>query len=101
MKTYRVVWRSKARGDLLDLYDWIAAAADPATAFDFTSAIESHVAELAQFLQRGTPRDDLLPGLRTRPYRRRTVIAYRVTDDSVEILRLFHVGREWSGLVGD
>lgn len=95
MKRYTIVWRPSARTDLRALYEWIAARADPDTAFAYTSRIEDHAAALTQFPERGTPRDDLVPGLRTTAYRRRTIIAYRVSDDAVEILRLVHAGQEW------
>ncbi len=95
MKPYAIVWRPAARNDLLALYEWIAERADPDTAFDYTSRIEAHAAKLAEFPERGTPRDDLVLGLRTTPYTRRTVIAYRVNGDEVEILRLVHAGQDW------
>lgn len=60
-KTYRVVWRQTASDDLYRLYDWIADRADPDTAFAYTSAIETHAADLATFPERGTPRDDIAP----------------------------------------
>jgi toxin ParE1/3/4 len=94
LKQYRIVWHRKARADLLALYDWIAEQADPDTAFDYTRKIEAHAAKLADFPERGTPRDDLVPGLRTIPYRRRAVIAYRELDDEVEILAIAHGGRD-------
>ena len=40
---------------------------------------------------------DLVPGLRTVPYRRRTIIGHRVVDGCVEVLRLVHGGQEWDG----
>lgn len=89
----RVVWRQTATDDLYRLYDWIADRADPDTAFTYTSAIEAHAADLATFPERGTPRDDIAPGVRTLNFRGRTVIAYRV-DDAVEVLRIFHAGQE-------
>jgi len=88
-----IVWRARARDQLLALYDWIADRADPDTAFAYVSAIEAHVAGLAHFPDRGTPRADIAAGIRTTPYRRRTVIAYRVTDDRVEIVALAHGGQ--------
>ena len=93
MKQYRVVWRPQARDDLLALYKWIAEQADPDTAFEYASKIEVHTTKLATFPERGTPRDDHAPGVRTTPYRRRTVIAYRVLDE-VEILAIAHAGRD-------
>ena len=89
----RVVWRQTATDDLYRLYDWIADRADPETAFAYTCAIEAHAAELAVFPERGTPRDDIAPGVRTLNFRGRTVIAYRV-DEAVELLRIFHAGQE-------
>lgn len=94
MKSYAVVWRPQARDDLLALYEWIAEQADPDTAFEYTSKIEAHATKLANFPERGTPRDDLAAGVRTTPYRRRTVIAYRVLDEEVEILAIAHAGRD-------
>ena len=38
---------------------------------------------------------DLVPVLRTMPYRRRTIIGYRVADGRVEVLRQVHGGQEW------
>ena len=100
MKQYDVVWHRKARADLLNLYDWIAEQADPDTAFDYTSKIEAHAAKLAHFPECGTPRDDLAPGLRTIPYRRRTVIAYQVLEGEVEILAVVHGGRDLGRVFG-
>jgi toxin ParE1/3/4 len=94
VKSYAIVWRPQARADLLSLYEWIADQADPDTAFDYTRLIEAHAAKLATFPERGTPRDDLAKGVRTIPYRRRTVIAYRVLADAVEIVAIAHAGRD-------
>ena len=97
MKLYRIVWRPEARLQLIALYDWIDAQADPHTALNYTSAIEAHVNTLTTFPERGTPRNDLSPGIRTIPYRRRTIIAYRVLDGEVEISALAHGGQSFDG----
>ena len=52
----------------------------------------------AQRAERSTPAGDLVPGLRTMPYRRRTIIGYRAVDGRVEVLRLVHGGQEWDGV---
>lgn len=59
------------------------------------------MAKLAEFPLRGTPRDDLMPGVRTIGYRRRTTLAYRVVDDVVEILVLVHAGQLLDGPFDD
>lgn len=89
-----VRWRPAAQADLLALYDWIAGEAVRDVAFDYTSAVEARTADLATFPERGTPRGDLAPGIRTVVHRRRTVIAYRLVDGAVEIVRLAHAGRD-------
>jgi toxin ParE1/3/4 len=96
LKQYKIVWHPNARADLIALYDWIAEQADPGTAFDYTSKIETQTAKLALFPDRGTPRDDLVTGMRTIPYRKRSIIAYRVLDEEVEILAIIHAGRDLS-----
>jgi toxin ParE1/3/4 len=101
VKTYRIVWRSRAEAQLLALYDWIADQADPQTAFAYTSAIEAHTAKLTTFPERGTPRDDIASGVRTVPYRRRTIIAYRVLESEVEVLSLVHGGQTFASMFDD
>jgi toxin ParE1/3/4 len=103
VKAHKIVWRPKARDDLLALYDWIAGQAEPETAFAYTAAIEAHAAKLSHFPNRGSPienfgGEDLGEGIRTISYRRRAVIACRVVDDAVEIVRLVHGGQLLDGV---
>ena len=53
---------------------------------------------LAEFPHRGTPREDLVPGMRTVPYRRRVMVAYQVLENCVEVLRLVQSGQDWEQL---
>lgn len=89
----RVACRRAATDDLTRRYDGIAARADPETALAYTSFIEAHTADLAAYPHRGTPRDDIAPGVRTQNFRGPTVIAYRV-EAVVEELRIFHAGQQ-------
>lgn len=93
MTVYPVVWRYRAQAQLDALYDWIAGRADPETAIAYVRAIRTHATGLETFPDRGTPRDDIGPGIRTTVYRHRTVIAYRVLPDRVEIVALVHGGQ--------
>lgn len=95
--TYNVMLRPQARGDLLALYEWIAEHADPNTTSEYLCKIEAHAAALSTNHERMTALDDLPPGVRNIPCRRRTVIAYRVLDDSVGILAIAHAGRDLGG----
>jgi plasmid stabilization system protein ParE len=96
-KALAVRWSARAEEDLFELYLWLAGEAGPEFAFDYASSIRAHMELFRTFPRRGTPRDDLSPGLRTTIYRRRTVIAYRLIDGELEVARLHHAGRNWTG----
>ena len=50
----------------------------------FTDRIIAHCLGLATFPERGTRRDDLRPGLRITTWRRRVVIAFHITPETVD-----------------
>jgi plasmid stabilization system protein ParE len=56
-----------------------------------------HSARILILLPNAVPRDDIRPGLRVVGFERRATIAFRVEDDRVTILRIFHGGRDWQG----
>jgi toxin ParE1/3/4 len=89
-----VVFSAPAEDDLNGIYDWIAANADAETAYAYVSRVMTACRKLSLFPARGTPREDLGEGVRTVPYERRAVIAYRVERKVVRILRVLHRGRE-------
>ena len=95
MRVYRVVFQPEAREHLEALNDYIAAAASPVVASKYIEAVISYCEKLAISPLRGTARDDVRVGLRVTSYRRRTVIAFAVSDDRVDILGVFHGGRDW------
>lgn len=86
-----------ALADLERIGDWVAANAGAAVAIAYLDRIEAMCAMLADFPHRGTPRDDLGPGVRTISFEGRATIAYRVEAESVLILGVFHAGRLLSG----
>lgn len=49
----------------------------------------------------GTPRDDLELGLRTLPFERAAVIAYKVEQETVRIGNVFNGGRDFEALYSD
>lgn len=95
MKTYSVVFTPEAEEQLVELYLYIAENATAEVALRYTSAVVERCESLGTLPHRGTPRDDIRPGLRTVPYRRRTVIAYAVDADQVSIIGVFHGGRDY------
>ena len=77
---------------MLSLYRYIAGEASPEIAERYLSAIVELCEKLEDFALRGTPRNDIRPGLRTIPFKRRITIAYAVTDDRVIVLGIYYGG---------
>ncbi len=89
----------EARDELDELHSYITVAADAATASRFTDGIIDDIATLSEFPQRGTPRDDLRPGLRTISWRRRVTIAFMVEERDVVVIGVFYGGRDFEALL--
>jgi toxin ParE1/3/4 len=99
MKPYSVVYREEAARDLADIYRWVyEASLDPFTADRFLQRILAMCEKIGTMPHGGRPRDDLLPGLRTFPFERRAVIAYRLSGETVEINNVFYGGRDYAAL---
>ncbi len=95
MNTRVVVFSPEAEEELAALYRYIAAAASPSIAADYTDAIVTHCQSLRRFPARGTRRDDIRPGLRISNYRKRVIIAFVIEPDRVLILGIFSGGRDY------
>ncbi|MBY8825481.1 type II toxin-antitoxin system RelE/ParE family toxin [Sphingomonas colocasiae] len=98
--THSILWHPAARDDLLELYDWIDERADMDVAHGYVLQVEAFANGLADFPGRGTPRDHLVPGMRTMTFRRRTIVAYRVDGEVVHILRIVRAARDIAALLG-
>jgi toxin ParE1/3/4 len=92
-----IYFRRKAEADLFALYEFIASNAGLTVAGDYIDRIEAACTALAIFPERGTRRDDLLPGLRTIGFERRVTIAFRVLKTRVEIVTIAYGGRDFEG----
>ena len=95
MKHRQVVLQPEAQADLLWIYETIASAAGNATAMRYIERIETHCLGLDHASERGTRRDDLLPGLRVIGFERRVTVAFTVEPHQVVILRVFYGGANW------
>ena len=95
MKRHGVVFTPEAEEQLAELYRYIEENATADVALRYTTAVVEYCEGLETFPQRGTPRDDIRPGLRTTSYKRRTEIAYTVEDGTVSIIGVFHGGRDY------
>ena len=96
---YRIVFAPEARDDLKELYLFIAEQADGDRAMAYLERIENYCQGFANFPERGTRRDDLLPGLRVVGFERRVTIAFHVGADTVTFLRILYGGRDIDTLV--
>ena len=90
----RLAYRPSARADLHAIYRWISAQAGPDIALAYVLRIQDACGRLCDFPRRGTPRDDLAPGLRTLAFERKAVIAYFVEAETVRIARILQHGRD-------
>jgi len=91
---YKVIFAPEAEAQLTALYRYLASEASPDVADHFIGAILDRCERLENFPHRGTPRDDLRPGLRTLSFRRRVTIAYAVDEGQVAILGIFYGGQD-------
>jgi toxin ParE1/3/4 len=92
---YEVVFLAEAEGDLNNLFDYIADQSGAVRAQTYVARIEAACSKLASFPNRGAPRPDLLPGLRTLSFEGRALIAYRIENRRVAIVRVFYGGRDY------
>lgn len=95
MRRRRVVFATRARDDLLDLFDWIAGRAGSDVAHGYLDRLERFCRDLELASERGQLRDDVAPGLRIVGFERRVTVAFRVLPDHVVIVALHYGGRNW------
>jgi toxin ParE1/3/4 len=88
-----------AEDDLIGRYDFIAEHAGRKTAGDYIARIEATCMSRRTAPLRGTPRNDIKPGLRIIGFERRAVIAFRVVRSEVEIVRIFYGGRDYERIL--
>ncbi len=92
-----VEWSHPAQRDLIAIADHIAQE-HPDAALAVVDRIDGLVAALADHPRRGRPgrvagtRELVVPNL---PY----IVAYRLADERVQILRVLHAARKWPGHV--
>ncbi|QDD62958.1 type II toxin-antitoxin system RelE/ParE family toxin [Herbaspirillum seropedicae] len=99
--SHRVVFSPEALKQLTELYRYIAEAASPVIAAQYTEAIVSYCEGLSVLPLRGTPRDDVRAGLRITNYKKRTVIAFSVDIERVSILGIFYGGQDFEKILLD
>lgn len=68
---------------------------------EYIDRIEAACLALADYPERGTKRDDILPGLRIVGFERRVTIAFRVLKTWVEIVTIAYAGGDFEGELGE
>ena len=89
----RPTWSTQARRDLDDKIDWLATF-DIAAASRITDTIEARAGWLAENSRAG----QRIEGSAARSFHvmsTRYVLVYRLVDDTVEIVRVFHDAQNW------
>lgn len=97
-KRYRVEEKPDAFFDYQAIAEHVERwTGDRALADRTVDAIRDFIKSLSTLPHRGTKRDDLRPGLRIVPFKRRTAIAIEVNDHAgvVTVLRVFYGGQDY------
>jgi toxin ParE1/3/4 len=95
---HKLVYRARAEQDLEAIYRYIAQDS-PTRAFSFVEKIQQRCDLLRDSPEQGRARPDLSPGLRVTPYGRSVVITYRLTSDTIEVLRIFYGGQDYETIM--
>jgi toxin ParE1/3/4 len=95
MRQRAVIFSDQANIDLRDIYNWLADQAGPFVALAYVERISAFIHRLDLASERGTRRNDLMPGLRIIGFERRVTIAFTVDQNAVTILRVFYGGKDW------
>jgi plasmid stabilization system protein ParE len=90
----RIAYSPEASADLTEIYDFIADRGSPMAALRFVERIAAACDALGTLPGRGSPRDDIRPGLRVTGFARRVTIAYHLDGETVIIDRLLYAGRD-------
>jgi toxin ParE1/3/4 len=97
---FKLAYRPRAHEDLEAIYRFIAQDS-PTRAYNFVERIQRRCELLSDSPQQGRARPDLGPDLRVVPYGRSVVIAYRIVENTVQVLRVLYGGRDYETIMSD
>ncbi len=92
---YRVAFAPEAQDQLAELYQFIAHVNAPVVAQRYVDAIITYCESLAISPHRGTPRDDIRPGLRITHYKKSAIVAFTVIGLQVTVLGVYYGGQDY------
>ena len=93
-----VRYSEEAEDDLIQTYVYIAERDGIERAEGVDRRLRAACEKLANFPNRGSPHDELAPGLRSVPFERRATIYYRVTAENVDLMHIAWAGRDSAGI---
>ncbi len=103
-RRYRVVEKPSVLTDYINIAEHIERWTDDRALADRTvNLIREYIKGMHDTPHRGAKRDDLRPGLRIVPFRKRTAIAFEIdeTERTVMILRVFYGGQDYEAVMRD
>ena len=101
MRRFEVKFNEQAVSDILNIYKWIyEVSCNAVIAQNFTDRLVVACEKIGNAPYGGKPRDDLLQGLRTVPFEKRTIITYIIVNQTIEITNVFYGGRDYEALFG-
>jgi plasmid stabilization system protein ParE len=97
---YTVRFSEAAERDIVELLDYLVPLAGERISRAYVDRLIDYCAGFEVFPERGLGREDISSGLRIVGYNRKATIAFRVKNDAVTIIRIFHGGRDidWTSL---
>lgn len=93
--TRRVIFTRKAEAHLDSIHSYIRRQSGCERADAFVGSIIAFCRSLDAFPHRGTRRDDILPGLRIIPFRRRITLAITADETTVVVGGVYYGGQDY------
>ena len=94
----KVEFTPLAERQLDALYNYIADHSSERIADNYVGRIVTFCGKLADFPNRGTKRDEILPGLRTVGFERRATIAFAILPGTILIQGIFYGGQDFASV---
>ncbi|MPW22246.1 type II toxin-antitoxin system RelE/ParE family toxin [Paraburkholderia sp. CNPSo 3157] len=99
MKKYKVKFAPEFFDQLLDVEDFIARNSKSELIADrYTKSVKEYCKTFKTAAERGTRRDDLMPGIRIVGFDS-TVLAFSVQEDEVWFLGVFYGGQDYESYI--
>lgn len=100
MRSRPVLFREEAITDLEEVAAYLAAqGAHEIVVRNFLQRIRMQCEAIGSLPEGYPERPDLGPEIRLAPFERLAMIAFRVTNDAVEIVNVFYGGRDYAAIL--